>query len=276
MENKEVITGTAKKRYIQPEPADLRQRLNRIAAHYPALPFIRDADGQLADSVGAAVKAYKCVFGLPVTGVTDSLTWRSIVFVCNVLKKYAEPVKKNEERWSEVPYKVQVYGDKGSEVLRLQHYLNTFIRIFGGRRISPVNANGNFDDMTMDCVTAFQKLKKLPLTGVADKDTWLELIKACDGFRATGNTKKEYPGAPVVKGSRGDSVVFVQNALNAIKSVISGKSDIISDGICGEKTQNEIKEIQTLFGFRPDGVVEEKLWRALSREYSCIGFSADG
>lgn len=268
----EVFSQTLKKGCADCGVKILQQSLNRIAMYYPAIPVIRGTNGRFDNLTETAVKAYQRNFGLPVTGTADKNTWRSVNFVCSRLKKYAE----NTERYGGNLPKVLVEGDEGGDVLRLQHYINGISRRFGGKRVLPVIPSGSFDNSTRESITAYQKLKKLPLSGVADKDTWLNIIKDCESFASGNCEKKKYPGTPVGKGSEGENVIYIQNAVNAVKNIISGSAELAVDGIYGQKTKNAVSKIQSFFGLLPNGIADEKTWKALTREYSQIGITAVG
>ena len=268
-----VFPGELRKGGVREEIRELQQRLNYIAVSYPALPVI-NTDGFFSNETVAAVKAYQDLFGLPVSGVCDKATWQSITYVCGVLNKYAAPPKKGENRWSDNPCRALVFGDNGCEVLRLQHHLNALSRDLGEKRISPVTANGRFDEKTRDGVTAFQRLKRLPKTGVADKKTLKLLNGDVESFYS--GDKKEYPGKPICIGSEGEDVVHVQNAVNAIKRAVSGRAELLADGMFGEKTKKAVAEVQELFGLPDDGIVDKKSWMAVTFEASQQGTRAEG
>lgn len=265
---------------VNPRVKIIQQKLNRIALRYPSIPLIRDAEGSFGAYTESAVKAYQRLFKLPVNGILDSLTWNSIIFVCNTINKYTEKLKNYAKNYAFESLKVLVYGDTGNDVLKLQHTINSLSRKLGGRCIIPVCINGNFDDKTRESITAFQKLKKIPLSGVADKNTRRLLLEECGDFLTANcsavSPKKEYPGLPVAMGSEGENVIYIQNAVNAVKALITGESELIVDGLFDEKTQKSLSDIQTLFGLTSDGVVEENTWNALSNEYFQKGITAEG
>jgi len=275
--HKEIFLESLQKGCISSKVKMIQRILNRVALFYPTIPFIRDAEGSFGSLTEAAVKAYQRFFKLPMNGIIDRLTWDSIVYVNNSINKYAEFTGRQKVIYDD---KVLIYGDMGNEVVKLQHSINSLSRKLGEKCIPKVNINGRFDDRTRNSVTFYQKYKKIPLSGVADKNTRKFINDECCDFIATGgcttSEKKKYPGYPVVRGSEGEDVIYIQNAINAIKTLITGKPELVIDGVFGEKTYKALIDIQTIFGLNPDGVVEDNTWVMLECECPQTGTSAVG
>lgn len=123
------------------------------------------------------------------------------------------------------------YGSRGTQVRKLQYLL---------RRWTPgLSADGSFGTATRNAVFAFQRARRLPVTGamrtVAD---WTALF-AVSGVRY---------------GSRGDAVRGVQYALG-----------FPIDGSFGPATLRRVKEFQRWAGFyyppiAVDGIVGPRTW----------------
>lgn len=68
----------------------LQNALNKIRGSYPAIPIIRDANGEFKKDTTEAVKIFQKVFKIPITGIVDFATWYRIsaIFaaVSNMLK----------------------------------------------------------------------------------------------------------------------------------------------------------------------------------------------
>ena len=67
----------------------MQEQLRRIAQSYPAIPTI-SADGIYGPATRAAVEKFQSVFGLPVTGVVDYLTWYEISAIYVAVTRIAE------------------------------------------------------------------------------------------------------------------------------------------------------------------------------------------
>lgn len=68
----------------------LQNALNKIRGSYPAIPLIRNANGEFKSDTTEAVRVFQRVFNLPVTGIVNFATWYRIsaIFaaVSNMLK----------------------------------------------------------------------------------------------------------------------------------------------------------------------------------------------
>lgn len=256
--------------YTPAKIMEIQKCLNHIAVCYPSIPMIVHPDGILNNTTQIALKAYRKQFGLPDGTGLDKDIVRSIEYVCSVLKKYSGLCGGGQKK-----NKVLVEGDANSDVVRLQHYLNGLSRRYGVRRIPPVVVNGQFDDQTRASLTAFQRFKKLPQSGVADHATWDLLEKECCAFADRVCEAKAYPGTLYTIGSEGENVAYIQDALNAFLKKLGAKP-LQADGKFDEKTLNALKDFQYLVGLEPTGIVDEDTWKALSEEFVSIGFTAEG
>lgn len=249
---------------------EIQKCLNHISVCYLSIPMIVHPDGILGSATRTALKAYRKQFGLPEAEGLDKDVVRSIEYVCSILRKYAGNcgcVKKKN--------KVLVEGDANSDVVKLQYYLNGLSRRYGKRCIPPVAITGIFDDQTRIGLTAFQRFKKLPQSGVADHATWDLLEQECCLFADRVCEIKAYPGTHLTVGSEGENVAFIQEALNAFLIKLCTKP-LPVNGRFDERTLNAVKDFQRLVGLEPTGIVDESTWKALSEEFISVGFTAEG
>lgn len=254
----------------------LQRQLNTLALRYPELPLTKDSDGKFGDNTEQAVKDYQKRFGLAITGAFNSVTRNSIEYVSCALNRYAGDSSLNKGQKKEMLPEVAVFGDNGPNVLRLQHMLNTVSRKNGTECVKEIEPNGEFDELTRECVNDFQKFKGLPCSGLADKKTWACLKEECEDFlRSNDNiekntTKKEYPGNPLCEGSEGEDVIFIQKCVNTVYSVIRGKKRLVEDGVYNAETKKAVFELQYLFGLNADGNTTLPTWQALSEEMTVL------
>lgn len=64
-------------------------------------------------------------------------------------------------------------GASGQKVRQLQEQLNTIADVYTS--LPQVEISGNFDENTREAVMAFQKLFKLPVSGIVDYPTWYKI-----------------------------------------------------------------------------------------------------
>ena len=75
---------------------------------------------------------------------------------------------------------------------------------------------------------------------------------------------QSYPGAPLRRGSYGDSVVVIQASLNRISQNYPAIPKIWPvDGIYGSETEESVRTFQRIFNLTPDGVVGKATWYKL-------------
>ncbi|MDD4163662.1 MAG: peptidoglycan-binding protein [Eubacteriales bacterium] len=277
------FTETVKKGCAGSEVKAVQQCLNRIAIHYLTIPFIKDTEGYFGSCTESAIKAYQQQFGLDDSGFIDKTTWQSITYAANAVNKYRNTGRDANTEASLRKKSVIFLGDTGQEVVRLQHFINSISRKFGKRCVPPVLISGEFDERTRDSVNKYQKYKRLPQSGAVDKKTWSMLYDDIADFASIIQKPKKHPGMPVVKGSEGENVIFIQGALNSISKVLKGNGGLNIDGIFGGETEKAVTEVQILFGLQSNGEVDEKTWHALSAEYmdlagivSARGYYAEG
>jgi peptidoglycan hydrolase-like protein with peptidoglycan-binding domain len=121
------------------------------------------ADGSFGPFTADAVSAFQRKHGLTSNGSMNAPTWRSLLIAVGARTPTKPPAKtpqaKNLTKYKNLILK---YGDRGEAVIALQRRLGT-------------RADGIFGPKTKMAVTTFQKLKKLPATGVVNAVTWAAL-----------------------------------------------------------------------------------------------------
>ena len=129
-------------------------------------------DGIYGPGTMNAVSAFQRRHGLPVTGVTDQMTWDTIV-------AYYEPALIRVDKAQPIEVLIdsgQVFrlGDSSPYIYLLQSMLTQLSN--DHRLIDPPGHSGIMDDQTVRSLIAFQKLSGLEETGEFDKITWKHLV----------------------------------------------------------------------------------------------------
>ena len=253
--------------------ARLQYRLNRIAIDYPAIPFIEKADGVYDVQTESAVKAFQRIFGLPVTGKTDETTWYRVIYIYTAVKKLAETESENFTVVNEgFPGRVLENGMRGLDVLRMEIYLRGISVYFGADTIPLVTVNGVYDEETRRAVSAFQAFYGIDVTGKIDESTWNAIVSVYYDVAADLSPEvPAYPGTPVRAGDAGETVKYIQNALNTVRRSVKEIPPLDVDGMFGPKTENAVKAFQKYYGLAVDGIVGPLTWAKLSAEYSGAG-----
>ena len=239
----------------------IKDRLNRIAINYPAIPFVRSNNNYFSADLENSVRAFQRIFGLNATGVVDRETWYEIQYIYLAVTKLAELTSEGEWNDSDVFTRNLTRGMRGLAVLRMQWYLNDIA--LNVSSIPNFTVNGIFGSPMQNAVRAFQRFASLPVTGIIDEATWNAIVKAYNELEET-EYKYVYPGVPIRYGMRGKDVRALQELLNyAYELDSNGLYSVNEDGIFGTETQNAVIAFQRKYGLDADGIVGPLTWNKL-------------
>jgi len=250
----------------------LQNRLNRIAIAFPAIPFVLPADGRFGEATALAVRGFQRLFRLTETGKVDRETWYRIQYIYTAVKKLAELGSEGEFPQTDTfPGRVLQRGSRGTEVLRIQQYLQYISRELGENVIPTVEIDGVYGDETSAAVQQFQNYYGLVPTGTVNEATWNAIVTS---FYALGggetDTLRPYPGTPLRRGSTGENVRWLQTMLNAVSTVDLDMPMLAVDGIFGPATEANVRRYQRNYGLAEDGIVGPLTWESLTKEYARI------
>ncbi len=148
----------------------LQTMLRVIAEHDPAHERIIP-DGIYGNETVSAVSTFQRIHGLPVTGVTDNLTWDTIVEI------YEDARISREEAYPLFivlnPGQIIRKGERHPNLYLVQAILAVLSESY--QSILKPEFTGILDDATADALASFQELSGLPMTGMLDKHTWKQL-----------------------------------------------------------------------------------------------------
>ena len=151
---------------------ELQQMLRLLARDNDAIPIIA-VDGIYEKETENAVIAFQLQNGLEPNGVIDFATWTAVT------EAYNEKIALSQVSGLFIfPYASYVTepGEKSDTVKFIQLVISAIevaYDIFDGSPIS-----GVYDEKTMESVRRFQKINKLPETGLVDRKTWNSLSKS--------------------------------------------------------------------------------------------------
>ncbi|MGM9641723.1 MAG: peptidoglycan-binding protein [Eubacteriales bacterium] len=153
----------------------------------------------------------------------------------------------------------------------LQKYLRQLA--YFDKNIPLVPIDGNPGSVTTDAIRAFQARIGLPVTGVADRETWdalyedylisLENESAPSGFSPFPNKPSGYT---IKLGDKGFLVSAIQYMLEEI-SVFFPIKPVEVTGVYDDQTQDAVSEVQARYLLPVTGEVNKLTWNALVRLY---------
>lgn len=148
----------------------LQTMIRVIAQSDPGQPSLIP-DGIYGNQTRAAVSAFQRNHGLPVTGVTDQLTWEAVVAAYEPALVIAGPAQPLEIVLD--PGEVLGRGSEDPDIYIVQAVLTVLSKAYGS--ITPPGSSGILDEATSAALIAFQEMNGLPQSGEVDKGTWRQL-----------------------------------------------------------------------------------------------------
>ena len=158
--------------FVEQPVSSLQTMLRVIAEDDPRLPTVVP-DGIYGATTMVAVTAFQRREGLPITGITDEVTWDRIVAAYEpalVRIGKAEPIEILLE-----PGQIIVLGESNPYVYLLQSMLTQLSK--DHLTINRPNHTGILDNDTYRALRSFQLLAGLPATGTLDRVTWKHLVR---------------------------------------------------------------------------------------------------
>ncbi len=146
-----------------------------------------------------------------------------------------------------------------------------------GEEIPVVYEDGKFDEATERGVLAFQKLYKLPETGIVDYETWTELMRAANKY--VRKNREPFPIFPYVSDGEdsvlpedeGKAIWFLQAMLMSIAQKYTGFDNVTLTGKNDAQTKNALAYIhaKTEDEHGKEGLTRET-WNSVARFFNAI------
>lgn len=126
-------------------------------------------DGIYGPDTMQAVSVFQRKHALPVTGITDQITWESIVAAYLPALVELDAAPPIQVVWN--PQEVVAPGGWHPNLLLAQGMLAVFSDLY--HSVGKPSHSGVLDESTADALSSFQMLCGLPMTGQLDRMTWL-------------------------------------------------------------------------------------------------------
>lgn len=153
--------------------------------------------------------------------------------------------------------------------------LQTMLRVLSedDLRLPTVIPDGIYGPSTMIAVTAFQRREGIPITGIADENTWTQIAAAYEpALIRIGKAEPIEillePGQVIILGESNPYVYLLQGMLAQLSK---DHPDILLpgfDGTLGPDTSSSLKGFQRLAGLPPTGTLDRITWRHLVRQFT--------
>lgn len=160
-------------------------------------------------------------------------------------------------------------------VMNIQRYLRSIYDGSESTNVFIIPVDGIFDDMTEKALSEFQRRKKLPVTGRADRTTFdalfLEYLKNTEKTRRAEDPDF-FPASPENYITEfGENSVFIsvlQFALDEIRLSYDSLPTFEISGIYDADTALAVKEFQRIHRLPVTGKVNRQTWNEIARAYN--------
>lgn len=253
--------------------------LNILSEYYDEIPPVPQT-GSFEQQTLQGVLAFQQLFGLPLNGEGDDVTWEAMynavkgIYIATDTGTNEQPVEVLD-----FPGTTLMQGARGASVLALQEYLNEISLVY--TEISPVSPTGNFGPNTRAAVLAFQREFGLPETGTVDRVTWNRITQTFVTVREGAQPAfGQYPGYELSEGQvdrvrgiepntdnlTGRPVYSIQQMLRTVNS----EKDLpgIPDGIYGAQTTDRVRTFQRENNLSETGNVNRETFDSIMNAYN--------
>lgn len=135
-----------------------------------------------------------------------------------------------------------------NEVKYLQQQLNLFYHSY-------ISVDGYFSDITTEYVKKFQTDCNLSVDGIVGSQTWSYLNAIVPHSQTIHSTLSQSSK------NNSSEVKYLQARLNQLaRQGKSGTTTIAVDGLFGSQTEARVRQFQTDFNLRVDGLVGNNTW----------------
>ncbi len=152
--------------------------------------------------------------------------------------------------------------------------LQQMLRVIGENddRLPSVVPDGIYGNDTVRAVSAFQRSAGLPVTGIADQDTWEAIVARYEpALIEVGEAEPLHiildPGKVIRRGERNPNLYIVQAILIVLSQLYAGITPPGMSGILDIATADSLSSFQEMNLIPVTGELDKNTWRYLARHY---------
>lgn len=156
----------------------------------------------------------------------------------------------------------------------LQRYLR---QLSFWEAITPPPVDGIFDDATEAALRDYQQLRGLPVTGVADQETWERLYADYRASLAAHSPPRQISafylapeGYVIGEGSVGFAVYALQHMLSELRHSYIELENVTLTGVYDEATANAVRFFRRVSRLPDEEGVDMMTWNALADRYNTL------
>ena len=152
--------------------------------------------------------------------------------------------------------------------------LQTMLRVIAEHDPSYLSVvpDGIYGTDTMNAVSRFQRNKGLPITGIADQDTWETIVEEYNPALINITEAESLniilnPRQVIRRGERNPNLYIVQAILKVLSEVYESIGTPSQTGILDDATLDSISSFQQLVGLPMTGHLDKRTWKHLALQY---------
>ncbi len=152
--------------------------------------------------------------------------------------------------------------------------LQTMLRYIAqsDKRQPSVVPDGIYGPDTVAAVTVFQRNRGLPVTGVADIDTWEAIVREFEPARVEQEEAEPLfiilnPGQVIRQGESNPNLYLVQAILTVLSQLYGGVSAPSMTGILDIPTADSLSSFQQMSQLPATGELDKQTWKHLALHY---------
>ena len=160
-------------------------------------------------------------------------------------------------------------------VANLQRYLRQLA--YWEAEIPQPPVDGIFEGRTEEALRAYQRTRFIPVTGIADFDTWERLYadyRASLAAHAPPRQVSIFPIYPenyvIAEGSAGFAVTALQYMLSELRHSYAYPEDLAVSGIYDAQTADAVQRFQREHGILEEAGVGLATWNAITDQYNTL------
>ena len=153
--------------------------------------------------------------------------------------------------------------------------LQTMLRVIAedDPSLPTVVPDGIYGPTTMIAVTAFQRRAGIPVTGIADENTWTQIVDAYEpALIRVGKAEPIEillePNEIILIGQSSPYVYLLQGMLAQLSNDYEQICFPSLSGTLDTDTSDALRAFQVLAGLPPTGTLDRLTWRHLSRQFT--------
>lgn len=152
--------------------------------------------------------------------------------------------------------------------------LQQMLRVIGenDNRLPGIVPDGIYGNDTVRAVSAFQRSVGLPVTGIADQDTWEAIVTRYEIALIEQNEAEPLriildPGQVIRRGEQNPNVYLVQAILTVLSEQYAGITRPGMTGILDIPTANSLSSFQEMNLIPVTGELDKHTWKRLALHY---------